>query len=173
MADSSSDNVTIYYEPTGCNCANKTTYSQSAIHAACVATLDLASKGETVGRDKYPHAYNDYEHFSFPHAQPPYFEFPIMSDGSVYNGDVGPGADRVVIGSVAEDYSSAVYCATITHSGSSERNGFVECKDDTVNPNGQGTWDVRKTERLGREPEGERKLLRGEDVKLPFENTHY
>lgn len=90
------------------------------------------------GRDKYPHAYNDYEHFSFPHASKPYLEFPIAA-GSVYDGS-SPGADRVVIGSIASDYSSAVYCAVITHDGQ-RANGFAECSDDTMNPRGKGDYE--------------------------------
>ena len=51
-----------------------------------------------------PHAYNDYEHFTFSHAQKPYLEFPIEKSGAYSGGS--PGADRVVIGSIAEDYSA-------------------------------------------------------------------
>jgi hypothetical protein len=40
-----------------------------------------------------------------------------------------------VIGSISNDYSSAVFCAVITHDGST-KNGFTECKDDTVNTDG-------------------------------------
>lgn len=47
----------------------------------------------------------------------------------------------MVIGSIAEDYSSAVYCAVITHDGQ-RKNGFAECRDDTVNVRGKGR-DVR------------------------------
>lgn len=43
-----------------------------------------------------PHVYNDYEKFNFGNAKKPYIEFPIMEDGSAYNGDGSPGADRVV-----------------------------------------------------------------------------
>jgi len=150
--------ATIYYEPSGCNCANKTDYHRDAINAACTQALRLASEGETVGRDKYPHAYNDYEHFKFDHAQKPYLEFPIMEDGRPYDGESSPGADRVVIGSISTDYSSAVYCAVITHDGQ-RKNGFTECKDDTVNQDGAGTYDVNRTEGRGREPGPGRKLL--------------
>lgn len=50
-----------------------------------------------------PHAYNDYEKFNFSHAKKPYLEFPVLSNGEYEGGS--PGADRVVIGSIAEDYS--------------------------------------------------------------------
>ena len=85
------------YEPSGCNCDNKTTYDKDAINAACTEALQLASEKRTLGRDKYPHVYNDYEKFNFSHAQKPYLEFPIVSDGSYEGGS--PGADRVVSGS--------------------------------------------------------------------------
>jgi len=116
-----------------------------------------------VGYDKYPHTYNDYEHFKFSHAQKPYIEFPIMVDGSAYNGDSSPGADRVILGSIAADFSSAVYCAVITHDGQ-KKNGFVECKDDTVNQDGRGTYDVNRTEGRGKEPAPGRTLLERLDL---------
>ncbi|KAJ9619212.1 hypothetical protein H2203_008541 [Taxawa tesnikishii (nom. ined.)] len=125
--------VEIYYEPTGCNC-DGTAYNRSDINTAATEALRLASEGRTVGRDKYPHAYNDYEHFTFQHAQAPYLEFPITRTGRAYDGQ-SPGADRIVIGSIADDYSSAVYCAVITHDGQ-RKNGFAECADDTMNPRG-------------------------------------
>lgn len=66
------------------------------------------------------------EHFNFSHGEAPYLEFPILQNATVYDGG-RPGADRVVIGSIAEDYSSAVYCACITHDGQ-KKEGFSECK---------------------------------------------
>jgi hypothetical protein len=161
------------YEPEGCNCDNKTEYDRATINSACTQALNLASQGQTLGRDKYPHAYNgsslssillsgpdvlsDYEHFSFSNAQKPYLEFPILESGA-FTDDESPGADRVVIGSISTDYSSAVFCAVITHDGST-KNGFTECKDDTVNTDGKGTWDINKTQGKGREPGPGRELL--------------
>jgi hypothetical protein len=51
-----------------------------------------------------------------------------------------------------------VFCAVITHDGES-RNGFVECKDDTVNQDGSGTYDVDRTEGQGRKPDEGIELL--------------
>jgi hypothetical protein len=62
------------------------------------------------------------------------------------------------LGSIAADFSSAVFCAVITHDGQ-KKNGFVECKDDTVNQNGQGTYDVDITQGRGKEPVSGRTLL--------------
>jgi hypothetical protein len=78
----------------------------------------------------------DYEKFSFQYAKKPYLEFSILESGT-YSDNEPPGADRVVIGSIATDYSSAVFCAVITHNGST-KNGFTECKDGTVNTSGKG-----------------------------------
>lgn len=63
-----------------------------------------------------------------------------------------------MLGSIATDFNSAVFCAVITHDGE-RRNGFAECKDDTVNQDGSGTYDVQRTEGLGREPNEDRQLL--------------
>lgn len=45
----------------------------------------------------------------------------------MYSGG-SPGADRVVIGSISSDESTAEYCAVITHDGQSG-NDFGECTD--------------------------------------------
>jgi len=59
-----------------------------------------------------------------------------------------------LIGSISEDFSSAVYCAVITHDGQ-RRNGFAECSDDTMNVRGKGTF--KGVEREGEKREkGER-----------------
>ncbi|PQE09311.1 Guanyl-specific ribonuclease F1 protein [Rutstroemia sp. NJR-2017a BVV2] len=97
----------------------------------------------------------NYENFKFlPAAQKPYLEFPILSDGKIFDGSTSPGADRIVIGSIATDYQSAVFCAVLTHDGSSS-NGFTECQDDSVNTGGKGSYTA---------PEGsERRDLEGRD----------
>ncbi|KAL9089463.1 MAG: hypothetical protein Q9165_005784 [Trypethelium subeluteriae] len=131
--------VEIFYEPSGCNCGGKSQYSKADINNAATKALELASQSQTLGKDKYPHTYNDYEHFDFHQAQKPYLEFPILS-GETYDGGQ-PGADRVVIGSIAQDYKSAVYCATITHDGQ-KNDDFTECQDDTMNPRGNGNYEA-------------------------------
>ncbi|KAF7901164.1 hypothetical protein EAF00_003385 [Botryotinia globosa] len=143
--------ATIYDEPTGCNCDNESTYDQSAIDAACKQALLLASEKKTVGKDKYPHAYNDYEKFTFiPAAKKPYLEFPILSNGATYTGwdPTSPGADRIVIGSIATDYKSAVFCAMITHDGSTE-NGFTECTN--TGDSGEGAYERKDRREEGKE----------------------
>jgi hypothetical protein len=54
-----------------------------------------------------------------------------MRNGKVFDGQESPSTDRVVIGSIAEDFSSAVYCAVITHQGEGG-NQFKECQDDSL-----------------------------------------
>lgn len=169
----------IDFEPSGCNCANISSYDKAQINAACTQALKLASEKQTVSRDKYPHVYSGmylpldmaffitpsnlisptscYEKFQFSHAQKPYLEFPVLTNKSDYTGNESPGADRVIIGSIATGYQSAVFCAVITHDGS-KKNGFAECKDDTVNPNGSGTYE-------GNEPE--------DDVEEGAEGSEY
>ncbi|ESZ95799.1 hypothetical protein SBOR_3816 [Sclerotinia borealis F-4128] len=142
---------TIYDEPTGCNCDNESTHDQSAIDAACKQALLLAFEKKTVGEDKYPHAYNDYEDFIFlPAAKKPYLEFPILSCGTIYNGSnpTSPGADRIVIGSIATDYKSAIFCAVITHDGSS-KDGFTECMN--TGDNGEGAYERKEKGEEGKE----------------------
>lgn len=102
-----------------------TTYSQSDIDNAATAALYYYANGETIGKDKYPHQYNDYEGFEF-ECSAPYLEFPIEQGGTYSGGS--PGANRVVIGTVSSDDSSAQYCAVITHDGESNNN-FAECSD--------------------------------------------
>ncbi|KAE9376637.1 guanyl-specific ribonuclease F1 [Stipitochalara longipes BDJ] len=111
-------------EPSSSNC-DGTTYSQQNIDDAATAALSYYASGQTVGKDSYPHQYNDYEGFSFT-CSAPYLEFPIKTSG-VYSGG-SPGADRVVIGSISSDESTAEYCAVITHDGQSG-NDFGECSD--------------------------------------------
>ena len=67
-----------------------------------------------------------------------------------------------VIGSIASDYQSAVFCAVLTHDKSS-KNGFTECQDDTVNTGGKGTF-YKKLEGRGREPAKGRHLLERIDM---------
>ncbi|KAI2468588.1 ribonuclease-domain-containing protein [Annulohypoxylon bovei var. microspora] len=111
-------------------------YWQSDIDAAVKQGYSYHQQGKTLGSDKYPHQYNDYEGFSFPDSAPYYVrsvlravtiaagsnqsqEFPILSSFSVYTGG-SPGADRVVFD------GSGDYEGSITHTGASGNN-FVEC----------------------------------------------
>ncbi|KAE8381974.1 amino acid permease-domain-containing protein [Aspergillus bertholletiae] len=97
----------------GSNC-----YSSSDVSAAQAAGYKLQQSGQTVGNNNYPHKYNNYEGFDFP-VNKPYYEWPILSSGSIYNGG-SPGADRVVFNSNDE------LAGVITHTGASGNN-FVQC----------------------------------------------
>ncbi|KAB8237096.1 Ribonuclease/ribotoxin [Aspergillus alliaceus] len=94
------------------------TYASSDVTAAQEAGYKLHQSGETVGKNKYPHKYNNYEGFDFP-VDPTYYEWPILSSGNVYSGG-SPGADRVVFNEKDE------LAGLITHSGASGNN-FVAC----------------------------------------------
>ncbi|KAL1964373.1 hypothetical protein VTN77DRAFT_7058 [Rasamsonia byssochlamydoides] len=96
----------------------KDCYSQDEINAALQQGYSLEQNGEEAG--DYPHEYKDYEGFNFP-VSGPYYEFPILADGSVYDGG-SPGADRVVFNNNGE------LAGLITHTGASSYDGFVECQ---------------------------------------------
>ncbi|KAL4796823.1 Ribonuclease/ribotoxin [Aspergillus venezuelensis] len=91
-------------------------YSSSAVGAAISRGYSLQSSGDDV--NNYPHVYNNYEGFDF-NVSPTYYEFPILSSGSIYSGG-SPGADRVIFN---EDGQTA---GVITHTGASGNN-FVSC----------------------------------------------
>nr|P00652.2 RecName: Full=Guanyl-specific ribonuclease C2; Short=RNase C-2; Flags: Precursor [Aspergillus clavatus NRRL 1] len=93
-------------------------YSASAVSDAQSAGYQLYSAGQSVGRSRYPHQYRNYEGFNFP-VSGNYYEWPILSSGSTYNGG-SPGADRVVFNDNDE------LAGLITHTGASG-NGFVAC----------------------------------------------
>jgi hypothetical protein len=113
-------------------------YTQDEITAAANAACNYVQEGTTAGGSKfvfllpppfsaqlthcllrYPEVYNDYEGFSFNGVPGPYYEFPLMADGSVYDGGE-PGADRVVIN------SDCTIAGEITHTGASG-DDFVAC----------------------------------------------
>ncbi|KAJ6440723.1 ribonuclease/ribotoxin [Purpureocillium lavendulum] len=96
-----------------------TYYSASAVNAASSAACNYVKNGGTAGGSTYPHRYNNYEGFNFNGLSGPFYEFPIMSSGNVYNGG-SPGPDRVVI------TQSCQQAGQITHTGASGNN-FVGC----------------------------------------------
>jgi hypothetical protein len=61
-------------------------YTPDEINDAANAACNYLSQGSTAGGSKYPEQYNDYEGFTFGGVQGPYYEFPIMADGSIYDG---------------------------------------------------------------------------------------
>ncbi|CAK7205578.1 hypothetical protein SEUCBS139899_008356 [Sporothrix eucalyptigena] len=98
---------TIYYSPSFSEATHKATFTREHINATIGQALNLLKEGKQIGEAKYPHAYRKYPNQT--HAQEPIFEFPILLDGSLYNGTHSPGPDRVVFGSVSTDYASADY----------------------------------------------------------------
>ncbi|KAL2152266.1 hypothetical protein VTH82DRAFT_5450 [Thermothelomyces myriococcoides] len=92
-------------------------YEQSHISAALNKGYSLQQSGDDI--NNYPHRYNNYEGFDFP-TPSPWYEFPIMSSHSVYNGG-SPGPDRVIFD------GNGNFDALITHTGASGNN-FVACR---------------------------------------------
>jgi hypothetical protein len=101
-------------------CAN-VCYWQSDIDDAVSKGYSLYQSGKTLGSDKYPHEYNDYEGFDFP-VSGPWYEFPILSSFQVYSGG-SPGPDRVIFNEDGD------YAGVITHTGASG-DDFVACVGD-------------------------------------------
>ncbi|KAK3297107.1 Ribonuclease/ribotoxin [Chaetomium fimeti] len=92
-------------------------YESSHINAALNKGYSLHLDGDDI--NNYPHRYNNYEDFDFP-TPGPWYEYPIMSSHSVYNGG-SPGADRVVFD------GDGNFDLLITHQGASG-NAFVACR---------------------------------------------
>ncbi|KAG6000515.1 hypothetical protein E4U21_005397 [Claviceps maximensis] len=101
-------------------------YSSAAVDAAINAACPRVKKGTAVGNNMYPHQYKNFEKFGFKGLSGPFFEFPLMANGQVYDGG-NPGPDRVIL---TKDCTKA---GVITHQGASN-NAFVECKMKTASP---------------------------------------
>ncbi|CAE6409294.1 unnamed protein product [Rhizoctonia solani] len=95
------------------------TYTQSRVQAAAQAAASHLNARTTVGQNAYPHQFrNSPENFVFQAGcNAPYYEFPILQSGSIFTGATGPGADRVVIGSMSSTKADAVLCGAMTHTG--------------------------------------------------------
>jgi hypothetical protein len=64
----------------------KDNYTTSQVTAAQNAACGFVKSGSTAGSSTYPHSYRDTEGFTFAGVSGPYFEFPILVGGKVYNG---------------------------------------------------------------------------------------
>ncbi|CAE6489437.1 unnamed protein product [Rhizoctonia solani] len=125
------------------NCG-EATFTVSEVEAAASAAASLAAIGSQIGKNKYPHQFNNREGMSFlskqtlpplisvflalgfeflPDCSPPFFEFPIFNS-EVYTGG-NPGPDRVVIGSLSG--ADSAFCGVITHTGA-RGNAFKQCE---------------------------------------------
>ncbi|KAK4222496.1 Ribonuclease/ribotoxin [Podospora fimiseda] len=91
-------------------------YPQTQITSALNKGYTLYKAGSNI--NSYPHQYSNYEGFSFPTPKP-WYEYPIMSSGSVYTGG-SPGPDRVIFD------SKGAFDLLITHTGASG-NAFKAC----------------------------------------------
>ena len=61
----------------------------------------------------------DYEGFSFS-TPAPWYEFPILADGDIFDGSTSPGADRVIFD------QNGNLTGVLTHTGASG-DDFLEC----------------------------------------------
>ncbi|KAK1994908.1 guanine-specific ribonuclease N1 and T1, partial [Colletotrichum falcatum] len=97
-------------------------YSRQQIADAAAEGCRLYFAREQVGASEYPHRFTNRENLLL--ATPgPYQEFPIIPSGN-YTGR-SPGPDRVVID--PNWLGGCVYVGCMTHTGASDRNGFVVC----------------------------------------------
>lgn len=60
-------------------------YNSDALSKASDAGCSLVKKGSTIGRNKYPHEYKNFEKIKLS-GSGPYYEFPVLSNGQVYSG---------------------------------------------------------------------------------------
>ena len=93
-------------------------YSSGDVSDAANTACNYVASGSTVGSNKYPHIYHDYEGFDLS-APGPWYEFPILASGQEYSGG-SPGADRVIINDNCD------LAGVLTHTGASGNN-FKEC----------------------------------------------
>ena len=62
-----------------------TPFNKQQIRKAVNKGVQLRNQGKQVGKNKYPHRFNNREGFEFP-VEGPYQEFPILQDGEIYDG---------------------------------------------------------------------------------------
>lgn len=60
-------------------------YTSDALGKASDAGCALVKKGSSIGRNKYPHEYKNFEKIKLS-GTGPYYEFPVLSNGQVYSG---------------------------------------------------------------------------------------
>ncbi|TLD15299.1 hypothetical protein PspLS_10678 [Pyricularia sp. CBS 133598] len=111
-------------QATSVTCGNNN-YSSDQVQAAVDQGCSLFSAGNTVGRNNYPHRFNNREQLPFS-ISGPYQEFPILNS-RVYNGG-SPGADRVAF--TTNNDGTCTFAGAMTHTGASGNN-FVACQGNS------------------------------------------
>ena len=94
-------------------------YWTEDINEAVSTGYNYYRQGKQIGSNKYPHNLDGRDGFTW-YTNPPYYEFPIMSNYRPYTGG-SPGPDRVIFD------SNGRYARILTHTGASG-NSFVECR---------------------------------------------
>ncbi|KAF3928606.1 hypothetical protein AA313_de0203866 [Arthrobotrys entomopaga] len=106
------------------NCEGKS-WNLDQVQSASDDSLGHVADGTTVGKNDYPHKFENRERFDFnADCVAPFYEFPIVQDGEYDGGP--PKTDRVIIGSIRG--KTAFFCGAVTHTDS-EGNSFKECHD--------------------------------------------
>ncbi|KAK1985877.1 ribonuclease [Colletotrichum cereale] len=108
-------------------------YSRKQIEEATAEGCRLYVARQQVGTSEYPHRFNNRENLVLA-TSGPFQEFPIIPSGN-YTGR-SPGPDRIVMD--PNYLNGCVYVGTMTHTGASDRNGFVSCNQtrSSSGPNG-------------------------------------
>ncbi|KAG6232061.1 hypothetical protein E4U26_006038 [Claviceps purpurea] len=94
-------------------------YSSDAIARAANASCSRVKKGTAIGANSYPHVYRNSEKIDLKGLRGPFYEWPILSNGRIYDGG-NPGPDRVII---TKDCTPA---GVLSHQGAMN-NAFREC----------------------------------------------
>ncbi|KAG6048316.1 hypothetical protein E4U17_007183 [Claviceps sp. LM77 group G4] len=94
-------------------------YSSDAIARAANASCSRVKKGTAIGANSYPHVYRNSEKIDLKGLRGPFYEWPILSNGRIYDGG-NPGPDRVII---TKDCTPA---GVLSHQGATN-NAFREC----------------------------------------------
>ncbi|KAK4226618.1 Ribonuclease/ribotoxin [Podospora fimiseda] len=115
------------------SCGSKT-YTKQQVDDAVAEGCKLFSNNQQVGRQNYPHKFNNFENLVFA-TSGPYQEFPIISNGVFTGGS--PGADRVVF--TPNYQGQCVYVGAMTHTGAPTNNGFVSCSEKSAGRPGTGS----------------------------------
>lgn len=68
-------------------------YTYAEIEEAAEAACEHVQDRTTVGRNSYPHRYNNFEGFEFDGVDGPYYNFPLMDNGNVYTGGASLNPD--------------------------------------------------------------------------------
>jgi hypothetical protein len=73
-------------QPRAAAVCGSVSYTATQTNQASVAACNYVRAGDTAGSSTYPHTYRNDEGFNFGGLAGPFYEFPILSSGSIYSG---------------------------------------------------------------------------------------